>query len=188
MQFRHPLFFLLLVLLPLLAYLRKKQSNSALRFSNEGAFRHLKPSWRVRASQVVNLFPFLILALFIVSLARPQAVNREREHETNGIDIVISLDISGSMLAEDFRPDNRLAVAKETAKDKSRMNKVEDGMTANHSNAMISLILRRIVEVLDTFLKHVLAPIFDSTGIVCRRTVGRPYRFQIRRRSRLQRQ
>jgi Ca-activated chloride channel family protein len=116
MQFRHPLFFLLLMLLPLLAYFKKRRSHAALRFSNEGAFQRPKPSWRIRASQAVNFLPFLILALFIASLARPQAVNREREHETSGIDIVISLDISGSMLAEDFKPDNRLMVAKETAK------------------------------------------------------------------------
>lgn len=42
-------------------------------------------------------------------------VNREREQETKGIDIVVSLDISGSMMAEDFKPENRLAVAKEEA-------------------------------------------------------------------------
>lgn len=64
------------------------------------------------------MLPFLrslVFGLAIFSLARPQAVNREREHETKGVDIVISLDISGSMLAEDFKPENRLGVAKEEA-------------------------------------------------------------------------
>ena len=55
------------------------------------------------------------LLLFIICLARPVLTNRERDYETKGVDIVISLDISGSMLAEDFKPENRLAVAKEEA-------------------------------------------------------------------------
>lgn len=62
---------------------------------------------------------FLRLAAFllmIIALARPQTVEAEREFETRGIDIVVSLDISGSMLAEDFKPVNRMTVAKEEAK------------------------------------------------------------------------
>ena len=58
----------------------------------------------------------LSLVLMITALARPQAVESEREFETKGVDIVIALDISGSMLAEDFKPINRITVAKEEAK------------------------------------------------------------------------
>lgn len=68
---------------------------------------------------VVKSLPLLrgiILGLFIFALARPQTISGEKEYETKGVDIVISLDISGSMLAEDFKPENRLAVAKEEAK------------------------------------------------------------------------
>jgi Ca-activated chloride channel family protein len=78
--------------------------------------KQIGPAWRVLASGVLQFFRFAAFALFILSLARPQKVNREREHETKGVDIVISLDISGSMLAEDFKPENRLSVAKEEAK------------------------------------------------------------------------
>ncbi len=65
-----------------------------------------------------RFLPWMRLAavlLFIVALARPQRVAAEKEYETNGVDIVISLDISGSMLAEDFKPENRMLVAKQEA-------------------------------------------------------------------------
>ena len=71
--------------------------------------RHRKP-----------LFPlflrFLGIALVVTALARPQTVDAEREFFTEGVDIVLALDVSGSMQAEDFHPENRLNVAKEEAK------------------------------------------------------------------------
>jgi len=55
------------------------------------------------------------LILMITALARPEKVSAEREYQTRGVDIVIALDLSGSMLAEDFKPENRMAVAKQEA-------------------------------------------------------------------------
>jgi len=63
-----------------------------------------------RALPWVRLLALLLLGL---GLARPQVVEREQEIRTEGIDIMLVLDISGSMQAEDFKPDNRLHVAKE---------------------------------------------------------------------------
>jgi len=62
---------------------------------------------------------FLLLSLFlmIISLSRPRYGKKIHEIEKKGIDIVLALDISGSMRAEDFRPSNRLGVAKQVAKD-----------------------------------------------------------------------
>jgi len=62
---------------------------------------------------------FLLVSLFlmIVSMGRPRYGKKVQEVEKKGIDIVITLDISGSMRAEDFRPSNRLVVAKNVAKD-----------------------------------------------------------------------
>jgi Ca-activated chloride channel family protein len=56
------------------------------------------------------------LLAFIAALARPQSVASEREYQSEGIDIVVALDISGSMQAMDFQPQNRLEVAKAEAK------------------------------------------------------------------------
>lgn len=117
MEFRHPFFFLLLVLLPLVWYFWvRKRSRPALHLSTFPFTQRIRPSWRVAGSQILPFLRAAVLTLFVFALARPQAVSREREHETKGVDIVIALDISGSMLAEDFKPENRLAVAKEEAK------------------------------------------------------------------------
>ncbi len=96
-------------------FLTRNRRPSSFRFSNVGMAREIPPSWRVGAQKGLTLLRAGIFSLFILSLARPQMVNREKEHETRGVDIVISMDISGSMLAEDFKPENRLAVAKQEA-------------------------------------------------------------------------
>jgi len=67
--------------------------------------------------RAVALLPWLVLAAALLVLARPQEGLRQSETETRGVDIVLALDISPSMRAEDFRPRNRLYVAKETARD-----------------------------------------------------------------------
>jgi Ca-activated chloride channel family protein len=73
--------------------------------------------WRVRAAPVVGwLLPLAATALVIAS-ARPQAGREMREVVSEGIDIVLAIDISGSMRCEDFRPQNRLYVAKAVAKE-----------------------------------------------------------------------
>lgn len=89
---------------------------ATLHFSEVSFFKGNPLSWNIIGARFLPALRVAVLGLFIFSLARPQAVSREREYDTKGVDIVISLDISGSMLAEDFKPENRLAVAKEEAK------------------------------------------------------------------------
>jgi Ca-activated chloride channel homolog len=67
--------------------------------------------------RAVAILPWLALALALLALARPQQGLKQSETETRGVDIVLALDISPSMRAEDFRPRNRLYVAKETARE-----------------------------------------------------------------------
>jgi Ca-activated chloride channel family protein len=73
-------------------------------------------SWRVRARAVLPIARAIVLALLIVALARPLYGERQELIVSEGIDIVLCLDISGSMRAEDFKPDNRLHVVKEVAR------------------------------------------------------------------------
>ncbi len=89
---------------------------ATLRFSEVPLLKGSNFSWSMAASRFLPLFHAVIFGLFIMSLARPQAVSREKDYETKGVDIIISMDISGSMLAEDFKPENRMLVAKEEAK------------------------------------------------------------------------
>lgn len=108
-----------------------------------------------------------VISLFIVSLARPQTVNREREHETKGVDIVIALDISGSMLAEDFQPENRLSVAKEEAK-KFIFGRENDriGLVVFAREAFTQCPLTLDYEILANLLKDIqIGMIQDGTAI-----------------------
>jgi len=116
LEFRYPILFFLFLIAPALGYaLTRNRKSSRFRFSNVAALSRIPPSWRVSAERSLILLRGSVFALFIFALARPQVVNREKEHETRGVDIVIALDLSGSMLAEDFKPENRLAVAKQEA-------------------------------------------------------------------------
>ena len=72
-----------------------------------------KTSLRARLASLPFLLEVLAAVAMIIALARPQRVTRLATNERFGIDIVIALDASGSMAAEDFRPRNRFAVAKE---------------------------------------------------------------------------
>ena len=73
--------------------------------------------WRAALLGSLGLWPWAALLLAMVALGRPQQGVSQSETETRGVDIVLALDISPSMAAEDFRPLNRLHVARETARE-----------------------------------------------------------------------
>lgn len=68
-----------------------------------------------KVRHLVTLLRWVAVILLIIAVARPQKLLQERKMETEGIDIMLALDISTSMLAEDFRPQNRLEAAKQVA-------------------------------------------------------------------------
>lgn len=114
MEFRYPYILIALLAIPVILWLASKRRRAAFFFSETSAF---PSSWSMK-QMLFGLLPLLravILALFIAALARPESVSSEREYQTKGVDIMISLDLSGSMLAEDFKPENRLLVAKQEA-------------------------------------------------------------------------
>ncbi len=116
MQFRDPLFFLLFLLLPVIFWLSIRRQKILLPFSNLENRELPVTSLKLLLFRMLPFLRLIILSLFILALARPVQPLSEKDYETQGIDIVLSLDISGSMLAEDFKPENRLYVAKEEAK------------------------------------------------------------------------
>ncbi|MDH7515670.1 MAG: VWA domain-containing protein [Bacteroidota bacterium] len=125
-HFADPEFLWLLFLLPLLAawsVWRGRKKTAALRHPSLELTVHLPPSWRVRFRFLPLLFRLLAFAASIIALARPQSTARGENVYREGIDITLALDISGSMLAEDFRP-NRLEAAKRVAEEfiRGRMN------------------------------------------------------------------
>lgn len=115
-RFHSPEYLWLLLLVPLLFWLARRQKRSVIQFSSLSEVKKAKAGqsatfllWMLRVMRTIGFI------LLVLALARPQDVEAEREYETKGIDIVLSMDISGSMLAEDFKPVNRMAVAKQEA-------------------------------------------------------------------------
>lgn len=108
--------FLLLLLIPAIAWylLKPVKQNPTLIFSSLKGFNNIKPSYKKTLKHLIFGLQMLSFALLIIALARPQSTNKWKNITTEGIDIVMALDISGSMLAEDFKP-NRLEAAKDVA-------------------------------------------------------------------------
>jgi len=128
-RFAQPLFLILLVIVPAMIYWyvqrhRSRTSSSTLRYSNIGVFKASKSSTLKKLRHSLFVFRLLAVILIIIALARPQSGQKESKIETEGVDIILAMDISSSMLAEDFKPKNRLEAAKVVAADfvKGRAN------------------------------------------------------------------
>lgn len=115
--FAYPWVLWALLLIPVLAavyWRRRKGMVAEMTFSSLQPFDQTPRSLRERLHDAPVALRLFALALFIVALARPQSVSSKENVSTEGIDIVLLLDISGSMLAEDFTP-NRIQAAKQVA-------------------------------------------------------------------------
>jgi Ca-activated chloride channel family protein len=117
--FHNPEFLFLLVLVPLLAawyFYRRRINQADLQVSGSEAFE--QPKWSLRMILLRSLYVLRLLAitLLIIAFARPQTSLKRQDITVEGIDIILALDISGSMLARDFRPD-RLEASKSVAGD-----------------------------------------------------------------------
>ncbi len=117
MSFEQPLWFLLALIWPLgyWWYRRRPPAPKAIALPTAPALASA-PTWRVTLRQRLPWLLHAVLALLVIALARPQKVWEEEKINSNGIDIVLTMDISLSMLSRDFRP-NRLAVTKAVAID-----------------------------------------------------------------------
>jgi Ca-activated chloride channel family protein len=124
-------------------------------------------SLRSRARALLHPARALTMALLIVSLARPLYGEREEIIVSEGIDIVLGLDISGSMRAEDFQPDNRLAVAKQVAREFIQGRKGDRiGLVVFASSAYTQCPLTTDYPVLTSMLDQVdFGDIKDGTAV-----------------------
>ena len=119
-RFASPVFLTFLILIPLMIwyYVRdRKRKRGSLRFSDLGVIKELAPSFTVRYRHVLPITRVMAVLLAVIALARPQSGLSGEEVISEGIDIILALDISGSMRAEDFKPQNRLFVAKQVITD-----------------------------------------------------------------------
>ncbi len=116
-EFMHPHFLWLLLVIPLLAlwyYMKRNTNSSTLTIGNTKGFL-LETSLLSKLKPVLYIFRLIAISLLIVALARPRNVSVSSRTKTNkGIDIVMAIDVSASMLARDLKP-NRLEALKKVA-------------------------------------------------------------------------
>jgi Ca-activated chloride channel family protein len=110
------LLYLLFLLVPLLGWYiwKERDAFAVIRFSSIRVFEEKATGIRPLLRHLIFALRMFVIALVIMVLARPQSTNRWQDVSTEGIDIMIALDISGSMLAQDLRP-NRLEASKNVA-------------------------------------------------------------------------
>jgi Ca-activated chloride channel family protein len=124
-RFANPEYLILFVPLALLAYwFFKKQrgKGGAIRFSHLGYLKDVTPRTGPQARIFLSAFRFLAITLLVLAFARPQSGVKGEEVLTEGIDIVLAMDVSSTMLAEDIKP-NRVDATRDVAKEFIRNRK-----------------------------------------------------------------
>ena len=118
-EFANPKLLWLLLMVPVLIVwyiLRHKKQEASLSFSDLKGFAKLPKTWKAYLRHILFALKMAALALLIVAIARPQSSSTNSTSTVEGIDIVMAMDVSGSMLARDLKPD-RLTAAKRVASD-----------------------------------------------------------------------
>lgn len=127
-SFSYPYLLLLLIIIPFLVYflLRKDRKRyAAIKYSDFSQLQTARKTWRIRFRLLPDWLRIAVFALLIIAIARPHSSFSKHNKDIMGIDIVLALDVSPSMLAEDFKP-NRLECAKEVAKDFIQNRKTDE--------------------------------------------------------------
>ncbi|NDV64415.1 VWA domain-containing protein [Bacteroides sp. 224] len=108
--------FLLLLLIPYIVWyiLKRKNNEATLQISDARVYAHTPKSYKIYLLHVPFLLRLATLVMIILVLARPQSTDSWQSSEIEGIDIMLAIDVSTSMLAEDLKP-NRLEAAKDVA-------------------------------------------------------------------------
>ncbi len=127
LEFLNPEYFILLVVIPCIIlwyYLNGNKLNNSIKFSHSGAFEN-SGNFYSNFKLLLKAFRLISLALIITALARPQIIDTSTRVKTNsGIDIIMAIDVSASMLAKDLKP-NRLDALKNVA-DEFIKNRISD--------------------------------------------------------------
>lgn len=119
LSFQYPYLLLLLLLLPLMFLFQRyydKRRATTIVYSDVSQFSLARKTLKLRLRKLPDYLRILAVALVVIAIARPQLSSSTDEKSIEGIDIVLALDVSTSMLAEDFKP-NRLESAKNVAKE-----------------------------------------------------------------------
>ncbi|MBT3261650.1 VWA domain-containing protein [bacterium] len=116
MSLANPILLILFLLIVGVWVLKRKGRDTklTLKYPDTGSLKTLEDKPRKILMKAMVVLRYLILILIVLALARPQVINWKNTVSTQGVDILLALDVSLSMNAEDFKPQNRLAVAKNT--------------------------------------------------------------------------
>lgn len=168
MRFANPIFLILLLIIPILVFdhFRRKKT-STLKYSDISLIKDIKPSFWAKYHHLIFWLRLFVIIIVIIVISRPQAGRSFEEITTEGIDIMLCLDISGSMQAEDFKPKNRCEAAKEVMKEfiKSRNNDLL-GLIVFSSKSFTQCPLTIDYGILLNFLDKVhIGMIEDGTAI-----------------------
>ncbi len=163
---------LIIILVPLILanYIFRKDSGM-LRFSSLNYFKRIEQGSSVKYRHILIALRVLIIVLLVFALARPQSGKAHSKVTTEGIDIILALDVSGSMLAEDFnlknKRRNRLYVSKEVVKDFIEWRENDRiGMVVFAGQAYTQCPLTLDYDVLLQFLEKVeIGMVEDGTAI-----------------------
>jgi Ca-activated chloride channel family protein len=172
MRFAHPWLLLLLLVLPVLAWLKGRTGRqAAFVYSSVSLVKNIVGITRSSVGKILLRMRWLALAFFIVAIARPQIGQGQAKIRASGIDIAIVLDLSGSMASEDFelkgQPASRVTIAKDVI-EKFVQKRVNDriGLVAFGGRAYIAAPMTLDHEFLLQNLERLnLGSIEDGTAI-----------------------
>ena len=159
-QFGSPWFLTLLILIPLLisrAYWSNRRIQPAtLTHTTIHLMKDINSSWRIKLRPILMLIRMIVIVLVTLGLARPQMVQGKETITGEGVEIALSLDISGSMASLDFEPQNRLEAAKNVISDFIKSRKYDKiGLVVFSSEAFSLNPLTLDHNMLDRFLNDV---------------------------------
>ena len=167
-RFANPQFLILLILIPLLIYLylKKLRRGGTIRYSNLGILKQISTISSTRPRHLLFIIRIFVLTLLIIAFARPQSGIKGEEVITQGVDIILAIDISSSMLAEDIKP-NRVEAVKAVASEFIKGRKSDRiGMVVFAGEAYTQCPLTLDYGILLNFLEKIKVGIIeDGTAI-----------------------
>ncbi|MBN1492958.1 MAG: VWA domain-containing protein [Candidatus Omnitrophica bacterium] len=165
---RYPYFLIAIAAVPVfIVIVRLLRTKSSFAYPLTGYFKHHKFKDINVRNFVTPFLRFCAFSLILVALSQPLGSETEIDYESKGVDIILALDISGSMRAEDFQPDDRLKVAKEEAR-RFIQNRKHDriGLVVFAGKSYTQCPLTLDYDILLDFLDQVqIGNIVDGTAI-----------------------
>lgn len=168
MEFANKEYLLLLfLLLPYIIwyFLYKRKSEPTLKMSDTYAFANAPKGWRMRLIHLPMLLRCAVFALVVIILARPQTINPMGNEEVEGINIMLAVDVSASMLSNDVQP-NRIEVAKDVASEFIAARPTDNiGLTIFAGEAFTQCPMTTDQATLLNLLRHIRADL-SVNGII----------------------